>query len=146
MESKEPYLYRYGSPLGIGTRPIRFYIPQTLPDPQDAAELAPIERDGVLPATFDAKVDIFFFTWLLPHTGQMTPERSVPKIKSSNGLSHSSHTNSNIGMVAGLLDKYYPDILMHWYKKSCISSPGNARSGFHYPESPVKVFILLDIF
>jgi hypothetical protein len=91
-----------------------FYTPQTLPDPQDAAELAAVERDGVLPSNLDAKVDIFFFTWLLPHTGQRTPDISVPKTRSSNGLSQSLQTNSNIGMVVVLLDKYIPDVLMQW--------------------------------
>jgi len=65
---------------------------------QAAADELPNERE--LPAeAFEAKVDIFFEILLLPQAGHFTSPMA-PKLRtsSSNGRSHSLHTNSNNGM------------------------------------------------
>jgi hypothetical protein len=56
------------------------------------------------PATFDAKVEIFFLTLALWQTGHTTSLAALAlRTSSSNGFPHSAHTNSNIGIMFLLL-------------------------------------------
>jgi len=64
-------------------------------------ELALVLKEGneLPPEIFEANVEIFFFTSVLPQVGQITPSTALElRTSSSNGLPHSLHTNSNIGM------------------------------------------------
>jgi hypothetical protein len=68
-----------------------------LPVEQLAAE-EPSENE-LPPEILDAKVEIFFLTWTLPHFGHTTPSIKVElRTSSSNDFSHCSHTNSKIGI------------------------------------------------
>jgi hypothetical protein len=74
-----------------------------LPVEQDEAELFEKLAEKLPPATRAAKVDICFFTWLLPQAGQMTPSvEAALRSSSSKGRPHSVQTNSKIGMPDSL--------------------------------------------
>jgi len=65
---------------------------------QEAAELPPNESKPA-PEPFEAKVDSFFEISWLPQAGHFTPSTALAlRTSSSNGRSHSLHTNSNNGM------------------------------------------------
>ena len=74
------------------------YVPQTLPVLQEVDELAPNENE-LPPFTFDANVDIFFFTCSLPQAGQTTSSILLRlKTSSSKDWPHLLQANSKIGM------------------------------------------------
>lgn len=57
------------------------------------------EGNELLPEILEAKVEIFFFTSVLPQVGQITPSTALElRTSSSNGLPHLLQINSNIGM------------------------------------------------
>jgi hypothetical protein len=74
-------------------------MPQVLPVLHELA-LALSENDA--PALIlEAKVDIFFFTFGLPHLGQLTSLIALLlRTNSSKGRPHSSQTNSKIGILS----------------------------------------------
>jgi hypothetical protein len=87
----------------ISSRLTRIYAPQTLPEPQEGAELDPSVNEPTPPAGLDANVDIFFFTLLPPHVGQTTSSILLMlRTRSSKISSHSVQTNSKIGMITPL--------------------------------------------
>jgi len=74
-------------------------MPQALPVLHEAAELAPNEKE-VPPATLEAKVEIFFFTSVLPQVGHFTPLILLePSTSSSKSSWHVVHTNSYSGIL-----------------------------------------------
>ena len=83
------------------------YMPQTLPVLHEAAELAPSEKE-VPPETFEAKVEIFFLTSVLPHLGHFTPSIWLePSTSSSKSSWHDVHTNSYNGILFTSLFRIY---------------------------------------
>jgi hypothetical protein len=56
-------------------------------------------EDALLPALRDAKLDIFFFTLTLPHTGQTTFSVELMRTSFSKDSRHSGQSNSKIGML-----------------------------------------------
>lgn len=78
-------------------------------------ELALVPKDGneLELELLEAKVEIFFFTSLLPQLGQTTVSTALElRTSSSNGLPHSLHTNSNIGMDNSFNQGIKPSILL----------------------------------
>jgi hypothetical protein len=74
-------------------------MPQVLPVLHEAAELAPKEKE-VPPDTLEAKVEIFFFTSVLPQVGHFTPSMPLePSTSSSKSSWHFVHTNSYNGIL-----------------------------------------------
>jgi hypothetical protein len=58
-----------------------------------------LEKELALPATFEAKVEICLVTWVLSQFGQVTsPTAAELNTSSSNGVPHSWHKNSKIGI------------------------------------------------
>ena len=79
-------------------------IPQRLPVLQEAAGV--LEYALADPATFEAKVEICFATWLLPQDGQITSPIALElRTSSSKGAPHSWHRNSKIGIHFSLVDR-----------------------------------------
>ena len=79
-------------------------IPQRLPVLQEAA--GALEYVPADPATFEAKVEICFATWLLPQDGQTTSPTALElRTSSSKGEPHSWHINSKIGINFSLVDR-----------------------------------------
>jgi hypothetical protein len=63
--------------------------------PHEEAELGPNENELAPAADLEEKVDIFFFTWLLPQAGQTTSSILLKlNTRSSKDSLHSVHTNS----------------------------------------------------
>lgn len=71
-------------------------IPQ-VPPVEQLLELSPGEEDEP-PLVLAAKVDSFFFTFGLPHVGQMTFSDDVLRTSFSNGSPQSAQSNSKIGI------------------------------------------------
>lgn len=73
------------------------YIPHRLPLLQEAA--AELVNELVEPETDEAKVEICLFTSVLPQKGQtISPTLLALRTSSSNGVPHSLHLNSKIGI------------------------------------------------
>jgi hypothetical protein len=78
-----------------------------LPVEQLAAD-EPSEKE-LPPEILEAKVEIFFLTWALPHFGHTTPSIKVElRTSSSNDFSHCSQTNSKIGINISSSEKQVP--------------------------------------
>jgi hypothetical protein len=79
-------------------------MPQVLPVLQAAEDEAPPNEKALPPETFEAKVDIFLETCVLPQSGQVTPSiEDELRTNSSKDSSHSLHSNSKMGIDISLL-------------------------------------------
>lgn len=88
----------------IDPRSIVIYIPQRLPELQEAAGV--LEKELPVPVTFEAKVEICFATWLLSQKGHETSTTVFAlRTDSSKGVPQSWQTNSKIGIYFSLLIK-----------------------------------------
>ncbi len=75
-------------------------MPQVLVEHEEDEDDGEKPEKEAPPATFDAKVDNFFFTWLDPHQGHSTSSmENEERSSSSKGFPQSSQVNSKIGMI-----------------------------------------------
>jgi len=83
----------------LNTRLIWSYVPQTLPVLQLGLLKLPPNDADTPPENREAKVEIFLVMFWLWQAGHATsPPLLVLSTSSSNGLPHSAHTNSKMGM------------------------------------------------
>ena len=79
-------------------------MPQVLPVLQAAEDEALPNEKALPPEIFDAKVDIFLETCVLPQSGQVTLSiENELRTNSSKDSSHSLHSNSKMGIGVSLL-------------------------------------------
>ena len=75
-------------------------IPQVPTGPQLAVDAAFPSDKEFEPVNLEANVEIFFLTWLLPHSGQAISSIMYElRTSSSNGSWHSLHSNSKMGIL-----------------------------------------------